>query len=122
MQEVTDHNVIAMKMNFPCRSAQRSLKKKPVKSTSEEVTLSRTIFANIQKRSLQLKHKNNPRVAQDRTEHTVRTAKNKPLEATYHQYQLIFKVTKEQDNPCKHNTTRPIGKYLSAPEIEWKKK
>ena len=72
--EVTDHIIMARKRKTPCCASRKSPKRRPVKPVSENFQYPCTFSEKRnQKKSLEGKYKEQPRIAIDGTEHTVRS-------------------------------------------------
>ena len=89
---VTDHMVVAQKRKTPCCASHRSPKTIPVKPVSENFQYPYTFFQRRnQKKSLEEKYQEQPTIARDGTEHTVRTADKKNFTDIKYQHRLIFR-------------------------------
>ena len=75
-KEVTDHIIMARKRKTLCCRSHKSPKRRPVKPVSGNFNIDVHFLKSNQKKSLEGKYKEQPRIAVDDTEHTVRTADN----------------------------------------------
>ena len=116
--KVTEHITMAGKKIIPFCASQMSPKKRPVKRVSGYFHYPYTFSEKRnQKISLEGKYKEQPRIAIDGTEHTVRTADNKILHRNLISTPIEFQRSPKKDmSRNKHKLRGPAGKYVSASE------
>ena len=113
-----DHIVMARKRNIRCSLSQKSLKRRPVKTVTGNFQSLFTLSEDKnQRKVLEGKYKEQPKIAIDGTEHMVRTTDTRILHLKLISALFSFqKSQKKVTSPNKQSLRGPGGKYVSASE------
>ena len=116
--EVADYIIMARKRKIPCCSSHNSPKGTPMRTVSGNFQYPYTFSQKSnQKKSLEGKSNEQPKIAIDGTEQTVRTTDNKILHRKLISRPLKFQKSPKKDiSPKKHTLRRPGREYMSASE------
>ena len=118
-REVTDCIKMTTKKKIACCSSHKSPKRKPTRPVSRNFQYNDFVSGGRrnQKKSLEGKYKEQPKIAIDGTEDTVRTTDNEVLHRKLMSTSLNFQRSQKKDVSLKKQTLRgPGGKYAIASE------